>query len=116
MSLPVASSRPITVDGQSYRWSVARVSSESSWALLVQTASGPGRVLAVEIQSECEGMFWLLETVGPVTPESVRLVIDQARRLGWDPSEPGKWLWAHVGNGALELGRARARVPEGSGP
>jgi hypothetical protein len=107
MSLPISSSRPITVEGRSYRWAVSRV--ESSWALLVQAASGPGRLLALELRCECEGMFWLEDEgrthVGAVTPRWVRTVVERARGIGWDPTEPGTWFWTHFSGDGLAEGR-----------
>jgi hypothetical protein len=112
MSLPVSSSRRIVVGERSYRWTVTRVeksSAESSWAVLVQAEASPGRVLAVELQWECEGMLWFLDGVGAATPGRIRTLIERGCALGWDPAEPGAWLWTHVGRDTLEKGRRAVR-------
>jgi hypothetical protein len=87
MTLPRSKSRPILVEGTTYRWMASRVDHEFSMVLRVEHAEGQGQLLVVE-QREVHGTSRL----PPITPRYVAAAIRHARLLGWQPESPGREL------------------------
>lgn len=94
MTIPKKGSRPITVDGQDYRWFVRRKPTEGAGS-----GSNP---LTVAVSSDVPRSASLLVTlatnrpdaslhseVTAVTPGDVAELIRVAIRHGWDPAKPG---------------------------
>lgn len=94
MAIPKKGSRPITVDGQGYRWFVRRRPT-------VGAGSG-SNPLTVAVSSEVPRSASLVANVATrrpdaslhseataVTPGDVAELIRLAIRRGWDPAKPG---------------------------
>src|SRR5262245_9970877 len=92
MGLARRESRPITVDGASYRWKVrgsATYAQSQGWTPLeFAVESGAGAKLVVQLPAYRPDSWG-----GPqmtVRPRFVATCIQRARHLGWRPDEPGK--------------------------
>lgn len=81
MALSKKKSRPITVDGQDFRWQFYEDSGFSS--VTVQFASGSGQKLVVQIPGPAH-------IHDPVTPAIVEHLIVSSMKLGWRPMQNGQ--------------------------
>jgi hypothetical protein len=83
MAISPKRSRPVTIDGEGYRWKITVDSGYGT--LIVQAAYGAGQKLVV---------------YGPVdfllAPSSMRDFIEQAKGKGWLPSKPGPEFQCHL--------------------
>lgn len=88
MSLAAKGSRPITVDGEAYRWVLSPDSGYN--VIVVQAAAGNGAKLLVYVSysniryvgADADGRI-------AVTPALVTSIIRQALQNGWRPDELG---------------------------
>ena len=99
MSLSRKNSRNIQVDGKSYCWMFFE---NSGWNdLTVQSASGGGRKLSVQIPWENDGSANM--PYKSVTPSMVSRAIRFALESGWNPVENGSPVVCRFHNGVLDL-------------
>ena len=107
MAIPKQGSRPIIVDGTTYRWYMRRKATYHQLLIALEQRVHPGEVrtgyitIAVE-HAEARGYvlaFTLPQVhpntnmglpVVPVVPSQVARVITQALAAGWQPTKPGK--------------------------
>ena len=88
MSLAAKGSRPITIDGDAYRWAVSPDSGYN--VIVVQAATGDGAKLLVYVSysniryasADADGQL-------AVTPALVTSIIRQGRQNGWQPDQNG---------------------------
>ena len=101
MALSRKKSRPITVEGDDYRW---RFFENSGWNdVTVQIADGYGPKLVVQFPWEHQGTLDI-PLYPPVTPTAVSLVIKQALLLGWEPRSSGQtWQMRWTGKDLLPI-------------
>jgi hypothetical protein len=91
MTLPVKGSRPIDIAGIPCRWVVTGKPTDPELCIIIQSENGGA--LTIRVQQEIEGMVWLKNKkskshCGPITPNWVRELADQALERGWDPTNP----------------------------
>lgn len=102
MSLPIASTRNVVIEGVACRWKLSHPKGGPP-VLLVQATTGNGRLLVVETARETEGMYWLRGKCGAITLDDVQCAASAAVAAGWNPNEPGKpFRMDRVGNVAPE--------------
>lgn len=94
MTLALKGSRKITVDGESYRWSVRRrptYCQALGWSPLifvVERAEQPGALMVASL-SCAHPSNWLGIPSQPVLPGTVAVGVRQALAAGWQPSRRG---------------------------
>ncbi|MFC8720664.1 hypothetical protein [Kitasatospora sp. NPDC057198] len=94
MALRRKGSRPLTVDGAPYRWTIRRRPSygqgigESPLTAAVERADGAGAVLLLRFPCAHPGNWLGLPATG-VTPARIAAAVRLARARGWDPERPG---------------------------
>ena len=88
MSLAAKGSRPISIDGEAYRWAVSPDSGYN--VIVVQAADGSGAKLLVYV-SYTDVRYASADADGQlaVTPALVTSIVRQARQNGWQPVEKG---------------------------
>lgn len=93
MTLNKKSSRIITIDQESYRWTI---SPDSGFIILVaEHAKVQGKRLEVYITSDINN-YWVNfpevneMNIRVIKPNDVKSIISQALNQGWDPKEKGK--------------------------
>jgi hypothetical protein len=107
VAIPKKGSRPITVDGRSYRWRIRgrpTYSQANGWAALSIAVSTdvPSSSTLVAKLTRNRPDAWINPDGTPVTPGDVASVIRHAIKVGWRPGEPGKQL-----NLSVEINRFR---------
>jgi hypothetical protein len=99
-----AGSRPITVDGVAYRWSVVRKVTEvhgvgvSPLTFVVQLADGTGAKLVVALPDATPASWVVVpeRVPGSVRPRTVAAAVRRAIEQGWQPARPGpQFVLAH---------------------
>ena len=89
MSLAAKGSRPISIDGEAYRWAVSPDSGYN--VIVVQAADGDGAKLLVYVSySNVRYASAGDEGQLPVTPALVTSIIRQGRQNGWQPDKNGR--------------------------
>lgn len=95
MTFPKKGLRPITVDGETYRYKIS--SKISHVALLAGKDAENGQLVEVAIETDL-GKYWLEFpnvdgfNLKVATPKLVQSIIKQALHLGWRPDLKGKTL------------------------
>lgn len=94
MAIPKKGSRLITVNGDRYRWRFRHkpsYSQQCEWTNLtiaVEKADNPGTKLVVKMSQKYHSNYDDREVVA-VLPSDVKICIEKALVLGWQPSTPG---------------------------
>jgi hypothetical protein len=94
VAIPKKGSRLITVDGQSYRWTIrskptyVQGAFSGAMTFAVEAADHPWRVLHIELERPRPDN-WLLVETSPVTPSEVERCVRRALEAGWRPTESG---------------------------
>ncbi|MFD4556000.1 hypothetical protein ACFWP5_17055 [Streptomyces sp. NPDC058469] len=94
MALSRKGTRPIVVDGTTYRWRLRRrptYSQALAWTpctFAVEHADGAGTTLVVTTDHPHPGN-WPGREAKPVLPSDVTHAIERALREGWTPTAPG---------------------------
>ncbi|GAA2334332.1 hypothetical protein OG879_11555 [Streptomyces caniferus] len=95
MAIPKKDSRPLTVDGVAYRWSIRRKPTyaqgtcRGTLSIAAQLAHAPGSV-AVLRTPHPHPANWLGAPAPTVRPAAVAHAIRSALHRGWQPNEPGR--------------------------
>ncbi|MGW7486697.1 hypothetical protein [Streptomyces sp. NPDC054786] len=95
MAIPKKGSRPITVDGVDYRWSVRRKPTylqgicQAPLSVAVVLGHTPGSVAVLRMPHAHPGN-WMGAPATAVRPAAVAHGIRSALRQGWKPDAPGR--------------------------
>ena len=95
VALTTKGSRPVVVDGVTYRWNVRRKPSytqmlgHSNLTFGVQRADASGQVLVVDTGQVRPDAAMSADTSAVVTPSRVASAIRSALAAGWTPDKPG---------------------------
>lgn len=114
MAIPKKGSRPITVDGQSYRWFVRRKPTDCGGSgrtpLTVAVSSDVPRSSSLVVTLAINRPdAWLHPGATAVTPCDVAELIRLAIKRGWNPSKPGSAFQLDLRNDReYEVGRPLA--------
>ena len=95
MAIRKKGSRPIDVDGVSYRWRIRRKATYDQWAfdygtltVSVELADKPGTVL-IAFTNHPHPDCYTTATPHPITPKHVADCVRQALSEGWQPTAKG---------------------------
>ena len=95
MAIPKKGSRPISVEGNEYRWLVRRkptYSQANGWTpmtLAVSSANSRSSTLVATLDTNRPDA-WVASGDVAVNPRNVSAIIRRALAAGWNPAEPGK--------------------------
>jgi hypothetical protein len=120
MAIPKKGSRPITVDGQDYRWFVRRKPTHctgSGWTPLTVAVSSdvPRSASMLVTLATNRPDAWLHPGSIAITPADVAELIRLAIRRGWDPAKPGSAFRIDVGGESPLLEPPCAQPPNQRG-
>ena len=95
MALNQKNSRPITIDGEKFRWLVSPV--KDHIVFVAEKEGIKGRKIEIHIDSEINE-FWLRfpnvegMNLKVIKPKDASFLIESALELGWNPEEKGSPL------------------------
>ncbi|MEU1966073.1 hypothetical protein ABZ541_21200 [Micromonospora sediminicola] len=104
MALRKRGSRPIVVDGESYRWSVRRKPTYGqglAWSPLsfaVERTDPPGCATLVVRLASPRPDNWMNAAGSTVLPSTVAAAVRQALGRGWQPTRPGSPFLLDLGD------------------
>lgn len=96
MTLRKSSSRPITVNGEAYRWTFA--DNVDVWNVTIQRAVGEGQKLVLSWPTHPQKSL-----PSSITPSMIASAIQQAMTAGWTPSVEKPPLFAGFKDHTLHM-------------